>query len=140
MKRAVLCGIMAVLLVTGCSNPETTVKELTECDAVNIARQVVPARIANTPVIAIFHPQSEEPARWSIVFTDVNITLEELGWWEDENTHLTGSDENSFAGEMPPNTYRNVIIYVDAVIGNIIGQEANNEIIPGGPGMDSECD
>jgi len=139
MKRVVLLIIGVVLLVTGCSNPATPAKEITECDAVSIARQVVPARIANTPVIAIFHPQSEEPARWSIVFPVVNITLEELGWWEDENTHLIWSDENSFAGEMPPDTYRNVIIYIDAVSGNIIGQEANNEIILGEPGMFSNC-
>lgn len=139
ITRTMLLVMSLLLFSAGCSNLSTTPKEITECDAVGIARQEVPDSIAKNPVVAVLQHQSREPGQWSVTFPNVDITKEELSWEEDENTRLIWSSENSFEEEMPPDTYRNVKIYIDASNGNVIGREANNELVLGGPGIFSDC-
>ena len=140
MKYLIITTVVCILAtgIVGCNveKPATPAKEITECDAVSIARQQVPARIAENSVAAGLQPQSGEHDRWFVTFPNVNVSREELDWTKDENTHLIWSDENSFAEGMPPDTYRNVTIYVDATNGDIIGREANNGLFTG---VFSEC-
>ena len=120
-------------------NPITSSREIAECDAVGIARQEVPTRISDNFVLANLQHEAGEPDRWSLTFPNVYVTLNELGWKEDENNHLIWSDDNSFTEGVPTDTYRNVTIYIDAMNGSIIGREASNGLFIGGSHAYSDC-
>jgi hypothetical protein len=134
MKAVIILALGLLLFLTGCAR-------ISECEAVRIAKQQVPAEVVARGAIATgFRHELGPHGSWFVTFVNVNTTQSELGWEENENTHF--KPESGIPGEenLPKDTYRNVTIYIDADTGNVTSREANNEIFVGGPNTFSKCD
>ena len=115
--------------------------EIVECEAIKIAKQLVPAEVvARGPIAAGFRHGLGLHGTWYVIFVNVITTPNELGWEENENTHF--KPESNIPGQenIIRDTYRNVTIYIDAGTGNVTTREANNEIVLGGPSSYPKCD
>ncbi len=118
--------------ITGCST-----KNISECDAIRIAREQVPARIAESYTNSGFRQELGSNGLWFVNFANVYISPEEMGWVENKNTHFYQGNDLMGMNDVPPGSYRNVVIYIDTT-GNVTGCELNNEIILGP--LPHECD
>ena len=134
MKGVIILALGLLLFLAGCT-------KISECEAVKIAKQQVPAEVvARGAIAAGFRSELGPYGSWFVTFVNVGTTPSELGWEENENTHF--KPESTLPGEenLPKDSYRNVTIYVDADTGNVTAREANNGLFIGGPGTFSKCD
>jgi hypothetical protein len=136
-KRGYIVSVVFLLLLMLCAwTMEGCSAVITECDAIRIAKEQVPARIAEAYRSSGFNQIFGDSGAWFVNFVNVLTTPEEMGWVENENTHFRESNSMGL-NDVPPGYYRNVVIYVDTA-GNIIGRELNNEIILGP--LPHDCD
>jgi len=136
MKGVIALALGLLIFLAGCTNNTN----ISVCEAVNIAKQQVPAEVvARGAAAAGFRQELDLHGTWFVTFVNVYATQDELGWEENETTHLIA--ENSLAGDdVPAGTYRNVTVYIDADTGDVTEREANNGVILGGPGCFPNCD
>jgi hypothetical protein len=132
IKAIIILALGLLLFLPGCA-------KISECEAVRIAKQQVPAQVVDRGAIAAgFLHELGPHGSWFVTFVNVNTTPSELGWEENENTHF--KPESIFPEEnIPKDTYRNVTIYIDADTGSVTSREANNEIFIGPPDSYSKC-
>ena len=120
-----------MLLLVGCVK-----SGISECDAIKIAKEQVPDRVADSYTNSGYRNDIGHDGTWFVNFANVDTTPGEMGWVENEITHFIPT-KNPWE-ENTPGTYRNVVIFIDAVTGNVTGRELNNGIILGPPG--AKCD
>jgi hypothetical protein len=142
MLKAGLFLILAMapgLAAAGCDNTWKPGTEMSACDAVGIAKQEVPSRIAEySPAAGLRHDLGPR-GTWFVTFPNVNTTPEELGWDESKPYELA-SDNFPWEQDLPPGTFRNLTIYINTETGEVTGRELNNGIVLGGPDSFPHCD
>lgn len=140
MKKYIL--IISIILILSsvllaCSTEGFSVTQISECDAIRIAKNQVPARIAESYTNSGFNQESGPHGTWFVNFANVDTTPSEMGWVENENTYFISGDNPLGEQNLPSGSYRNVVIYIDTT-GNVTGRELNNGIILGP--LPHECD
>jgi hypothetical protein len=141
MKIFILPLLTVMLFLAGCGNTNTIPDEaharVSVCEAVKIAKTVVPERIAalGTPQTG-FRADLGENGTWFMNFIHVSVTFIELGW---EGKAADYFKTQNFEQDMPEGVYANITIYVDAETGRITQREISNGIILG-PIQTLECD
>jgi hypothetical protein len=142
--KLVIIMFLAVIVLAGCSQttrqptntegaPDT---KISECEAIKIAKQQVPDRIASAYTNSGFRQDLWPNGAWFVNFANVFTTPEEMGWVENETTYF--NEAGPMLEGNKPGTYRNVVIFVDAVTGEVTGRQLHNGIILGPPG--ARCD
>jgi len=144
MKIIVPLALAVIMLLSGCNNntdfPEASSAEISQCDAVRIARTQVPPRIAEaTPAVGFRHELGLH-GTWFVTFVNVDATFDELGWKGDAGDYFDKGGKNAVLQDKPEGVYANVTIYVDAQTGEVTKREINNGMVTGGPSMFLDCD
>jgi hypothetical protein len=133
--------MVLTLFVSSCRNkdiaPDEANAKISVCEAVKIAKTVVPGRIASlgTPQTG-FRADLGEYGTWFMNFINVNVTFSELGWEGKVNDYYKRYDTQQ---DKPEGVYANITIYVDAGTGKITKREISNAIILG-PIQTLDCD
>jgi hypothetical protein len=125
-------------MILACTIEGCSAMKISECDAIKIAKKQVPARIAESYTNSGFRQELGPHGTWFVNFANVYTTPDEMGWVENENTHFISGDNLLGEQGVPPGSYRNVVIYVDADTGSVTGRELNNGIIAGP--LPHQCD
>jgi hypothetical protein len=123
--------LILILVTTGCQSG------LSECDAVKIAREQLPANYANAGALTFFDQYSGVNGTWKVIFPLVNVPFDELGWAGEPGQYYKSFDPSQ---EMPEGVYANVVIYVDAATGEVTRRELNNAFYSIPVGAESKCD
>jgi hypothetical protein len=111
--RTVLIAITATLLITivSCSDGRISREA-----AISIASNSLPANaVAQSKIDASLDSREGEHGTWFVVFNDLWLTREELGWQEDDITSILG---------ISMGYYTSASVEIDAVTGSITRRTA----------------
>jgi hypothetical protein len=127
-----LLMVVSCFVFASCSSRHDEI-QISECEAIKIAKQHVPARIADSSVSSGFRLELGLHGAWFVIFPNISVTPEEIGWAENDITHFIQGENITQENDLPIGTYLNVVIYVDAETGDITGNELNNGLFTGPP-------
>ncbi|MBN1160339.1 MAG: PepSY domain-containing protein [Dehalococcoidales bacterium] len=125
----ILLGLM--MMVAGCNS------WISECDAVKIAKEQLPASYADAGAITSLDENMGINGTWVVTFPNVDIPFNELGWEGDPDQYHKYKYDSSRG--LPEGVFANVTIYIDAKTGEVTKRELDNRTFLGGPGIFSEC-
>jgi len=135
MMKVLILLLGLMMFVTACGGVTVS-----QCEALDITRDHLPASFADTSAIVAIYTDETNDEKWKVLFPVVYITFEDLDWEGDASQYFKPPGENAPELNLPEGVYLNVVLYINAKTGKVTGRELNNDTILGYPDMYAKCD